>query len=86
VLTQFETAGLVKRHYFEGGQSVFEFNRGLHHDHIVCLQCGRIEEFCDELIEQRQRVVAEQWGFRLVEHSLILYADCTRSACPYRLR
>lgn len=86
VLTQFEAAGLVRRHYFEGGQSVFEFNRGLHHDHIVCLQCGRIEEFCDELIEQRQRAVAEERGFRLVDHNLILYADCSRPACPYRPR
>ncbi len=85
VLTQFESAGLVKRHHFESGQSVFELNRGDHHDHIVCLQCGRIEEFYDDLIEARQTAMAEQFGFHLAEHSLILYGDCTKKNCPYRL-
>ncbi|HMV38503.1 MULTISPECIES: ferric iron uptake transcriptional regulator [Pseudomonadota] len=84
VLTQFETAGLVKRHHFEGGQSVFELNQGEHHDHILCLQCGRIEEFVDEVIETRQREIAAQHGFRLAEHSLILYGNCTNPDCPHR--
>ena len=84
VLTQFEAAGLVKRHHFEGGQSVFEFNQGRHHDHIVCLQCGRIKEFCDEVIEQRQHAIAAQLGFDLIDHSLILYGHCHTPDCPHR--
>ncbi len=84
VLTQFEQAGLVKRHHFEGGQSVFELNQGEHHDHIVCLQCGKIEEFVDEVIEQRQREIATQFGFTLAEHSLILYGTCSDPACIAR--
>lgn len=84
VLTQFEAAGLVKRHHFEGGQSVFELNQGDHHDHIVCMTCGRIEEFYDNVIEQRQHEIAIKSGFDLVEHSLILYGHCTRTDCPYR--
>src|SRR5512143_3518719 len=84
VLTQFESAGLVKRHYFEGGQSFFELDEGQHHDHILCLQCGRIEEFCDELIERRQRSIAMELGFDLIEHCLILYGNCTRAECPHR--
>ena len=83
VLTQFESAGLVKRHYFEGGQSVFELNQGDHHDHIVCLKCGRIEEFYDEIIEQRQREIAAKSGFELAEHCLILYGNCIRKDCPH---
>ncbi|HXH04083.1 MAG TPA: ferric iron uptake transcriptional regulator [Candidatus Competibacteraceae bacterium] len=79
VLTQFEAAGLVKRHYFEGGQSIFELNQGDHHDHIVCVKCGRIEEFFDEVIEERQRAVAAAHHFNLAEHSLILYGVC--AAC-----
>lgn len=81
VLTQFEAAGLVKRHHFEGGHSVFELNQGRHHDHILCLDCGRIEEFCDEDIERRQRLIAHQLGFDLTEHSLILYGRCIRADC-----
>jgi len=84
VLSQFEAAGLVTRHYFEGGQSVFELNQGGHHDHIVCVQCGRIEEFYDEVIEKRQRAVAAAFNFQLANHCLILYGDCTREPCPYR--
>jgi Fur family ferric uptake transcriptional regulator len=76
VLTQFETAGLVKRHNFEGGHAVFELDRGHHHDHMVCLECGRVVEFEDELIEERQRAKAKQLGFSLVEHSLIMYGRC----------
>lgn len=86
VLTQFEAAGLVKRHHFEGGQSVFELDQGSHHDHIVCLQCGRIEEFCDDVIEQHQRMMAEKGGFELADHCLILYGNCTRPNCPHRPR
>ena len=84
VLTQFESAGLVKRHHFEGGQSVFELNQGEHHDHILCLECGRIEEFCDEDIERRQRAIAQRLGFELTEHCLILYGHCARPDCPHR--
>lgn len=84
VLAQFESAGLVKRHHFESGQSVFEINQGEHHDHILCLECGRIEEFCDEDIERRQRVIAQRLGFELAEHCLILYGHCGRLDCPHR--
>ena len=84
VLTQFESAGLVKRHHFEGGHSVFELNQGEHHDHILCLECGRIEEFCDEEIERRQRTIAQRLGFELAEHCLILYGHCGRPDCPHR--
>lgn len=84
VLTQFESAGLVKRHHFEGGHSVFEINQGEHHDHILCLECGRIEEFCDEDIERRQRIISHQRGFDLAEHCLILYGHCARPECPNR--
>jgi Fur family ferric uptake transcriptional regulator len=84
VLTQFETAGLVKRHHFEGGQSVFELDQGKHHDHILCLDCGRIEEFCDEDIEQRQQLIAQRLGFELAEHRLLLYGHCIRPDCPHR--
>lgn len=77
VLTQFEAAGLVKRHHFEGGNSVFELERGGHHDHIVCIACGRVEEFHDGLIEQRQREIATQLGYSLTDHSLCLYGTCS---------
>ncbi|MCB1777971.1 MAG: ferric iron uptake transcriptional regulator, partial [Candidatus Competibacteraceae bacterium] len=83
VLTQFEAVGLVKRHHFEGGQSVFELDQGVHHDHILCLECGRIEEFCDQEIERRQQAIAQQFGFELAEHRLILYGHCTRPDCPH---
>ncbi len=81
VLTQFESSGLVKRYHFESGQSVFELNQGAHHDHILCLDCGRIEEFCDEEIERRQQSIAQRLGFELTEHSLILYGRCKRPDC-----
>ena len=84
VLTQFEQAGLLERHYFEGGKSVFELNRGTHHDHIVCLQCGHVEEFYDESIEARQEIVAAERGFKIKEHSLYIYADCNKMPCPNR--
>lgn len=84
VLTQFEAAGLVKRHNFEGGQAVFELDQGDHHDHIVCLQCGKIEEFYDDVIEQHQQTIARKLGFQLADHSLVLFANCTRPDCPNR--
>lgn len=84
VLTQFEQAGLLERHHFESGKAVFELKRGGHHDHLVCLQCGRVEEFYDSEIEQRQEAIANDRGFRLQEHSLSLYADCIKPACPHR--
>jgi Fur family ferric uptake transcriptional regulator len=82
VLTQFETAGLVARHHFEGGHSVFEMNEGKHHDHIVCNQCGKVVEFLDETIERCQHQVAEKAGFDIHDHSLIIYGNCTRRHCP----
>lgn len=82
VLTQFEAAGLVTRHHFEGGHAVFELERGHHHDHLVCINCGRVEEFEDDTIEKRQRDRATELGFKLTEHSLIIYGECQRENCP----
>lgn len=82
VLTQFETADILIRHHFESGKSVFELNEGGHHDHLVCLQCGHVEEFFDPEIERLQDKVASDRGFRVREHSLYLYADCQRPDCP----
>jgi len=76
VLTQFEAAGLVTRHNFEGGYSVFELSQANHHDHLVCLSCGRVEEFVDEIIEQRQQLIAEQAGFKMSDHALNIYGIC----------
>ena len=76
VLTQFEAAGLVTRHNFEGGHAVFELNRGDHHDHIVCITCGKVAEFMDETIEKRQREIATEHGFEMADHSLIIYGRC----------
>jgi Fur family ferric uptake transcriptional regulator len=84
VLTQFEQAGLLSRHHFESGKAVFELNQGTHHDHLVCLDCGLVEEFFDEEIERRQHNIAEQRGFTLAEHALALYGNCTKEACPHR--
>ena len=84
VLTQFEHAGLVQRHYFESGKAVFELNEGGHHDHLVCMQCGKVEEFFDPEIERRQNKIAEERGFAIRDHALYLYADCTRENCPNR--
>ncbi|MCG6868342.1 MAG: ferric iron uptake transcriptional regulator [Gammaproteobacteria bacterium] len=75
VLTQFEAAGIVHRHHFEGGQAVFELNRGNHHDHMVCSKSGKVVEFFDETIERRQREIAREHGFRITDHSLILYGE-----------
>src|SRR6202171_6779940 len=82
VLTQFEQAGLLVRHHFESGKAVFELNQGGHHDHLVCLQCGRVEEFLDAEIERRQMKIAKDRGFSIHEHSLQLYADCIKHECP----
>ena len=82
VLTQFEAAGLVSRHHFEGGHSVFEMNEGHHHDHIVCNQCGKVVEFVEETIERCQEKVARKAGFSIRDHSLIIYGDCARKNCP----
>ena len=76
VLTQFEVAGLVSRHNFEGGFSVFELSQGDHHDHLVCIQCGFVEEFVDEVIEQRQKAIAEKAGFKMTDHALNIYGIC----------
>lgn len=82
VLTQFEAAGLVKRHHFEGGHSVFELNRGDHHDHLVCVKCGTVEEFKDEMIEIRQQQIAQSKHFTLTEHVLYLYGMCAACQSP----
>lgn len=76
VLTQFEQAGMVKRHHFEGGQAVFEIEHGAHHDHILCVKCGKVDEFVDETIEQRQRAIAVQKGYSMTDHSLYIYGVC----------
>lgn len=81
VLTQFEVAGLVSRHNFEGGHSVFELSQGTHHDHLVCVKCGKVEEFLDELIEQRQKLIAEQAGFKMTDHALNIYGLCPVCQC-----
>ncbi len=86
VLTQFEGAGLVTRHHFEGGTAVFELNEGTHHDHVVCTDCGRVEEFTDEGIEERQRAIAKRLGFELRDHALTLHGHCVRDHCPHRPR
>jgi Fur family ferric uptake transcriptional regulator len=84
VLTQFEQAGLLARHHFESGKAVFELNEGGHHDHLVCLQCGHVEEFYDPQIEKRQEEIARERGFAIHEHSLQLYGSCNRVNCPNR--
>jgi Fur family ferric uptake transcriptional regulator len=84
VLTQFEQAGLLVRHHFESGKAVFELDQGQHHDHIVCLTCGRVEEFCDADIEKRQQRIARDRGFEIREHALYLYAECVKPQCPHR--
>lgn len=76
VLTQFEQAGLVSRHHFEGGQSVFELNEGKHHDHILCIKCGKVDEFVDKVIEDRQQMIAREKGYEMTDHSLYIYGIC----------
>jgi len=77
VLTQFETAGLVHRHHFDTGHSVFELNQGSHHDHIVCVRCGRVDEFIDETIEKLQHEISEKAGYKMTDHCLYIYGICT---------
>lgn len=84
VLMQFEQAGLLTRSNFESGKAVYELNEGQHHDHLVCIDCGRVEEFFDPEIERRQHAIAEQRGFVLQEHALSLYANCSKTDCPHR--
>ncbi len=84
VLTQFEQAGLLSRSHFESGKAVYELNEGTHHDHMVCLDCGRVEEFYDAEIEKRQHDVARAKGFAIADHALSLYAHCTKEPCPNR--
>ena len=86
VLLQFEQAGILSRSHFESGKAVYELNEGTHHDHLVCLDCGRVEEFYDAEIERRQIAVAKIKGFEIADHALSLYAHCTKDACPYRSR
>ena len=82
VLTQFEQAGLVTRHHFEGGHSVFELNQGEHHDHILCVKCGKVDEFVDKVIEERQQKIAEEKGYDMTDHSLYIFGIC--SNCQQR--
>lgn len=84
VLTQFEQAGLLSRHYFESGKAVFELNQGHHHDHLVCVHCGRVEEFYDPEIEKRQQMIAAERGFAVSDHALYLYCECLKPDCPNR--
>ncbi len=84
VLTQFEQAGILSRTHFESGKATYELNEGSHHDHLVCLTCGRVEEFYDAEIEQRQAEVARLRGFDIAEHSLSLYATCNKPQCVHR--
>ena len=84
VLMQFEQAGILSRNHFESGKAVFELNEGQHHDHLVCMDCGRVEEFFDAEIEKRQKAVAHARGFELQEHALSLYGACTKKNCEHR--
>jgi Fur family ferric uptake transcriptional regulator len=84
VLTQFEAAGLITRHHFADGMAVFELNQGSHHDHIVCIDCGHVEEFVDSGIEERQEAVARERGFEINDHAMVLYAHCRREVCSRR--
>lgn len=86
VLTQFEQAGLLERHHFESGKAVFEMNAEQHHDHLVCVDCGRVEEFYDAEIERRQSKIAKERGFAIKEHALYLYAECIKPDCQHRTK
>ncbi|KLU19728.1 ferric uptake regulator, partial [Proteus mirabilis] len=81
VLNQFDDAGIVTRHNFEGGKSVFELTQQHHHDHLICLDCGKVIEFTDDAIEVRQRNIAERHGIKLSNHSLYLYGHCAEGNC-----
>jgi len=84
VLAQFEQANILSRSHFESGKAVYELNAGQHHDHLVCLDCGKVEEFYDAEIEKRQHAVAKIKGFAIADHALSLYAHCTSQQCPHR--
>ena len=84
VLSQFEQAGLLSRNHFEAGKAVYELREDEHHDHLVCINCGRVEEFYDEEIERRQKRIAKERGFKIVAHAMYLYAECIRPDCPHR--
>lgn len=84
VLTQFEQASILSRSTFESGKAVYELNEGQHHDHLVCLDCGKVEEFFDAEIENRQHAIAKAKGFAIADHALSLYANCTKDKCPHR--
>lgn len=84
VLAQFEQASILSRSHFESGKAVYELNEGQHHDHLVCLDCGKVEEFYDAEIEKRQHAVAKTKGFAIADHALSLYAHCVRDPCPHR--
>ncbi len=86
VLTQLQQAGLLKQAHFESGRAVYERDDGMHHDHLVCTSCGRVQEFHDEAIEQQQKWIAAEHGFEVVEHSHILYGRCTKNPCEHRRR
>lgn len=86
VLMQFEQAGLLTRNHFESGKAVYELNQGQHHDHMVCIDCGKVEEFFDAEIERRQQAIAQEKGFQLQEHALSLYVTCTKTACLNRIQ
>jgi Fur family transcriptional regulator, ferric uptake regulator len=82
VLLQFEQASILTRSSFDGGKAVYELNEGHHHDHLICLDCGKVEEFFDAAIEQRQKTIAQAKGFVIADHALSLYANCTKADCP----
>lgn len=84
VLTQFETAGLAIRHHFEAGQAVFELDKGGHHDHLICVNCGRVVEFIDATIESKQQTIAKKLGFKVTDHTLVMYAECQNAKCKHR--
>ncbi|NGZ06929.1 MAG: ferric iron uptake transcriptional regulator [Magnetococcales bacterium] len=84
ILTQFEQAGLLTRSHFDAGKAIYELNQGDHHDHLVCLQCGRVEEFVDQVIEKRQAEIARERGFAVQDHAMSLYVDCLNPVCPHR--
>jgi len=84
VLTQFEQAGLLNRNHFETGKAIYELNAGSHHDHLVCVTCGRVEEFYDDEIEKRQQMIAEQHGYTIVEHALAIYGSCPQCRAAAR--
>ena len=84
VLTQFEQAGLLRRNFFETGKAIYELNEGEHHDHIICVDCGHVEEFHDQALEDLKNKIAETRGYALLDHSLVLHVSCQRKKCPNR--